>query len=476
VFGARVANRRLFMLADALVPISVLICSFLIHNSWLVSIGLTQFLGLSLTLKNLLLLVLTILSWWCVFLTFGLYNYEKIRSRAYETVAILLACTVCSGMSLFLWPVVLSHNHNLKSTLTLWSSTLVAALAVRYLLRLYEMEISPRLMEERNILIVGTGPRAQQLYRDAVKQRSWRVLGFVDAIGEEHLCPPSLQDMFLGPLAKLERILMLQVVDEVLIALPIHSCYDQIQDVIAVCEKVGVEVRYFPHVFKWCVARPQYDHTAETSAVVLKMVHHDAGSQLLKRVIDVAGAVAGLLLLSPLFGLVAIAVTLTSPGPIFFAQERYGLNKRRFKMLKFRTMCANAEKLQGSVEHMNEASGPVFKIREDPRLTPLGKLLRKTSMDELPQLYNVLRGEMSLVGPRPMSARDVSRFSEAWLMRRFSVKPGITGLWQVSGRSNIGFDRWIELDLKYIDRWSLGMDFEILLKTLPAVVRGTGAQ
>jgi len=145
-------------------------------------------------------------------------------------------------------------------------------------------------------------------------------------------------------------------------------------------------------------------------------------------------------------------------------------------MLKFRTMCSNAEKLQSSVEHMNEASGPLFKIRNDPRVTVLGKLLRKTSLDELPQLYNVLRGEMSLVGPRPMSIRDVARFSEAWLMRRFSVKPGITGLWQISGRSNVSFDRWMELDLKYIDRWSLRLDLEILLKTLPVVARGTGAQ
>jgi exopolysaccharide biosynthesis polyprenyl glycosylphosphotransferase len=474
-FVMRMINRRLFMLADAAVPISVLVGSYLNHNSWLFSIGLSAFLELSLTLKNLLLLALTLLSWWGVFLTFGLYNYDKIRSRAYETVTVLLACSVCSVISLLLWPVVLSHHAALKSTLIVWSSTLVAALAVRYSLRLYEMEISPRLMEARNILIVGTGPRAQQVYQEAVRQRSWSVLGFVDAVND-YRCPPDIENMFLGSLEKLERILMLQVVDEVLIALPILSCYEQIQDVITVCEKVGVEVRYFPHVFKSCLATQHYDHNAQTSAVVLKMVNHHAGCKLLKRGLDIVGALAGMVLLSPVFALVAVAIALTSPGPTLFAQERYGLNKRRFKMLKFRTMCTNAEKLQGSVEHMNEASGPIFKIRDDPRVTVLGKLLRKTSLDELPQLYNVLRGEMSLVGPRPMSTRDVALFSEAWLMRRFSVKPGITGLWQVSGRSNVSFDRWIELDLKYIDRWSLRLDLEILLKTLPAVVRGTGAR
>ena len=473
-FAAPVHNRRRLMLADAVVPISVLSGSYLIHNAWLFSTGLTAFFELSLTLKNLLLVALTIVCWWGIFQAFGLYDFERIRNHVSETATVVLASAVCSALWLILWPVMLSHHHSLKSTLSAWCGTLIVALAVRYSLRLYEMQISPRLTEQRNILIVGTGPRAQQLYQEAAK-RSWSVLGFVDAVGG-YRCPPDLESMFLGPLEKLERILMRQVVDEVLIALPILSCYAQIQEVITVCEKVGVEVRYFPHVFESRLATLRYDHDPKTPAVVLKMVNHHAGCKFLKRAMDMVGAAAGLLLLSPVFALVAVAITVTSPGPILFAQERYGLNKRRFRMLKFRTMCSNAENLQSSMEHMNEASGPIFKIRDDPRVTTLGKLLRKSSLDELPQLYNVLCGDMSLVGPRPMSTRDVALFSEAWLMRRFSVKPGITGLWQVSGRSNVSFDRWIELDLKYIDRWSLRLDLEILLKTLPTVVRGTGAQ
>jgi exopolysaccharide biosynthesis polyprenyl glycosylphosphotransferase len=474
-FAAPVRNRRRLMLADAAVPISVLSGSYLIHNAWLFSTSLTAFFELSLTLKNLLLLALTVGCWWGIFQIFGLYDFERIRNRRSEMAAVALASAVCSALSLVLWPVMLPHPHSVKSTLSAWYGTLIVALAVRYSLRLYEVKISPHLRERRNILIVGTGPRAQQLYQEAAQERSWSVLGFVDAVGG-YRCPPDLESMFLGPLEKLERILMRQVVDEVLIALPILSCYAQIQDVITVCEKVGVEVRYFPHVFQSCLARQKYDPDPKAPAVVLKMVNHHAGCKFLKRVMDVVGAAAGLLMLSPILALVALAITLTSPGPILFAQERYGLHKRRFRMLKFRTMCRNAENLQSSVEHMNEAAGPIFKIRDDPRVTRLGKLLRKTSLDELPQLYNVLRGEMSLVGPRPMSIRDVALFSEAWLMRRFSVKPGITGLWQVSGRSNVSFDKWMELDLKYIDGWSLWLDVEILLKTLPIVVRGTGAQ
>jgi exopolysaccharide biosynthesis polyprenyl glycosylphosphotransferase len=468
-------NRRRLMLADAVVPISVLSGSYLIHNSRLFSTTLGSFFELSFTLKNLLLLPLTIVCWWGIFQVFGLYDFERIRNHISETATVVLASAICSALSLILWPVMLARHHSLKSTLSAWCGTLFVALAVRCSLRLYEARISPRLREQRNILIVGTGPRAQQLYQEVSKQRSWNVLGFMDAV-DGYRCPPNLESMFLGPLERLECILMRQVVDEVLIALPILSCYAQIQDVITVCEKVGIEVRYFPHVFKSRLATQQYDHDPKTPAVVLKMVNHHAGCKFLKRTIDTVGAVAGLLLLSPIFALVAIAITLTSPGPILFAQERYGLNKRRFRMLKFRTMCRNAENLQSSVEHMNEAAGPIFKIRDDPRVTALGKLLRKASLDELPQLYNVLRGEMSLVGPRPMSIRDVALFSEARLMRRFSVKPGITGLWQVSGRSNVSFDRWMELDLKYIDRWSLRLDMEILLKTLSVVARGTGAQ
>ena len=194
-----------------------------------------------------------------------------------------------------------------------------------------------------------------------------------------------------------------------------------------------------------------------------------------KRAIDVVGAVVLLVAAAPLMLGVAVAIKLTSPGPVLFSQYRYGHMKRLFRMHKFRTMVANAEKLQDQLEGRNEASGPAFKIREDPRLTPIGRFLRRSSLDELPQLWHVVTGKMALVGPRPMATRDVNLFPEPWLMRRFSVRPGLTCLWQISGRSAIGFDRWIALDLEYIDNWSLWLDVKILARTLPATVRGTGA-
>jgi exopolysaccharide biosynthesis polyprenyl glycosylphosphotransferase len=195
----------------------------------------------------------------------------------------------------------------------------------------------------------------------------------------------------------------------------------------------------------------------------------------IKRCIDFVGSLILLTLLSPLFLVVGLLIALSSEGPILFRQTRIGLNKRHFTIYKFRTMIADAERAQNALLLRNEMTGPVFKIKEDPRVTPLGRVLRKTSIDELPQLFNVLKGEMSLVGPRAMSLRDYQLFDQDWHRRRFSVKPGITCLWQVCGRNSIPFEQWMELDLQYIDRWSLWLDLEILARTVPAVWRGTGA-
>jgi lipopolysaccharide/colanic/teichoic acid biosynthesis glycosyltransferase len=173
--------------------------------------------------------------------------------------------------------------------------------------------------------------------------------------------------------------------------------------------------------------------------------------------------------------LALILVKIDSDGPAIFSQERIGLNKRRFRLYKFRSMVQNAEKLQAQLESLNEVKGPVFKITDDPRITGVGRFLRKTSIDELPQFFNVLKGDMSLVGPRPLPVRDYSGFNNDWQRRRFSVRPGITCLWQVSGRSSVSFEQWMRLDIQYIDHWSLWLDIKILAKTIPAVLKGSGA-
>jgi len=196
---------------------------------------------------------------------------------------------------------------------------------------------------------------------------------------------------------------------------------------------------------------------------------------MIKRLTDAVVSAVLLLALAPVFLLVTALIRLTSKGPVFFRQTRIGYGKRPFEILKFRTMVVDAEKLMAQVEHLNETQGPTFKLKNDPRITPLGKFLRKSSLDEIPQLINVLRGDMSLVGPRPLPVRDYEGFSKDWHRRRFSVKPGITCLWQVMGRSSISFDEWMALDMRYIDQWSVWLDIKILFQTIPAVFRGSGA-
>jgi len=191
--------------------------------------------------------------------------------------------------------------------------------------------------------------------------------------------------------------------------------------------------------------------------------------------VDVLASTVLVVFLTPLLVLIALAIKFDSKGPVFFLQERMGYNKRRFRMVKFRTMAVDAEARMQEVEHLNEKGGPIFKVCNDPRVTRVGRWLRRTSLDELPQLFNVIPGDMSLVGPRPLSMRDALGLEEAWQKRRFSVKPGLTCLWQVSGRSNLSFEQWMQLDLVYIDRWSLGLDFWILLRTIPAVLTAEGA-
>ena len=222
-------------------------------------------------------------------------------------------------------------------------------------------------------------------------------------------------------------------------------------------------------------SRAASETSLEQSLITLYEGGHSELTSGLKRIVDCVVSSVALVALLPLLGMVAVAIKLTSPGPILFSQERLGIGKRRFRMLKFRTMVHNAEALIGSLEHLSHCNGPTFKVRNDPRVTGLGRVLRKTSLDELPQLVNVLLGDMSLVGPRPLPMRDYNGFSVDWHRRRFSVKPGVTGLWQVSGRSSITFERWMELDIAYIDGWSFWLDLRILLMTIPAVFRGSGA-
>jgi exopolysaccharide biosynthesis polyprenyl glycosylphosphotransferase len=274
---------------------------------------------------------------------------------------------------------------------------------------------------------------------------------------------------------QLTSVITNQPVDEVLVALPIDKYGPLVETIVRQCEEQGIIVRVRTEMSHLQIARSYVDELQGVPVMTIQSGPADSWQLIMKRVIDIVGSAVLLLALAPLFAVVAWLIRKDSPGPVLFTQERIGFNKRLFRLIKFRTMVDGADHQQSKLEHLNEAAGPVFKIKSDPRVTCVGKFLRRFSIDELPQLVNVLKGDMSLVGPRPLPLRDFDRFDTQWHKRRLSVKPGMTCLWQVNGRSNITFDHWVQMDLEYIDNWSLGLDMKILLKTIPAILKGSGA-
>ena len=274
---------------------------------------------------------------------------------------------------------------------------------------------------------------------------------------------------------QLNSVISDQTVDEVLVALPMDKYGPLVEAIVHQCEEQGIIVRLRTEMSNLHVARSYIDQLEGLAVLTIQSGPPDSWRLVVKRLVDIIVSAGVLIALAPLLVAVSLLIKLESRGPIFFTQERVGYNKRRFKILKFRTMLVGSDQQQHTLEHLNEADGPVFKIKNDPRITRVGKFLRRFSIDELPQLVNVVSGDMSLVGPRPLPVRDVERIELRWHKRRFSIRPGITCLWQVNGRSEIGFDDWVRMDLEYIDRWSLALDLRILLKTLPAVLQGPGA-
>ena len=346
-------------------------------------------------------------------------------------------------------------------------------LAVRYLLG----GIRRRGKNLHFILILGTNTRAIELARrlEAKPELGYRVVGFVD---DEW---PGKQDFLRTGYTLccdfdgLADYLRHNVIDEAAIYLPLRSRYEHASQLAALFEQHGIIMRFDPEILNLKIARSRAGILGGDPQITAQSGGFEGWAAFLKRPIDLVMSFFLLILLSPVFLVVAALIKATSPGPIFFGQKRVGLNKRIFLMYKFRTMVPDAEKIQEGLLHLNEMTGPVFKIKNDPRITPMGRILRKTSIDELPQLLNVLVGDMSLVGPRAMSLRDYKLFGEDWQRRRFSVQPGITCLWQVHGRNSIPFEKWMELDMKYIDTWSLWLDMKIIALTIPAVLKGFGA-
>ncbi len=325
------------------------------------------------------------------------------------------------------------------------------------------------------VMVAGTGERARKLGEALERSASYgiRLTGFLapdslNAPAEIHLASPYK----VYPIADLRQLLRNRVIDEVIFSVGSETLA-QLEDVFLLCDEEGVRTRvavdFFPHVN----SEVYLDRLGFTPLLTFSAAPHDEIRLLVKRAIDVALAAAGLIVLLPFMIVVALLVRLTSPGPAIFKQVRCGLNGRRFLFYKFRSMCAGAEQMKAEVMHLSTRK-TAMKIPEDPRLTRVGRYLRKFSIDEWPQLWNVLRGDMSLVGPRPAVPDEVEQYL-TWQRRRLRMRPGLTCLWAVSGRDNLDFETWMRMDMQYIDNWSLALDWKIILRTIPRVLTGHGA-
>lgn len=435
-----------------------------------------DFLSTRVKLSNAILGGILLFVWHFCFKIYGMYHSYRL-SRIDEVLKHIVKAVGSSSITLLIVAQIGGWD-----TITLWSVLCFCVIGIAFVsgLRMGVYYLSHafrrRGINTKSLLVIGGGARSEHLVKK-IKGKSelgYKVLGYLDSAPlYSHRKIAGMS--WLGKFEDLPRIINTEVVDEVAIALPIKSQYAQIKTAIAQLEEQGIVVHLLSDFFPHHLARIQPQDFQGLPLLSLQSAPAFCWRTEVKRLIDILISATFLLISAPLFALIAVLIKLDSKGPIFFVQERMGYNKRRFYMIKFRTMCTDAEARLKEIEHLNEKEGPIFKISHDPRITRVGKFLRKFSLDELPQLFNVLLGDMSLVGPRPLSIRDALNVEESWQKRRFSVKPGMTCLWQISGRSNLSFEEWVELDLEYIDTWSLQLDWWILMRTVPAVISARGA-
>jgi exopolysaccharide biosynthesis polyprenyl glycosylphosphotransferase len=319
---------------------------------------------------------------------------------------------------------------------------------------------------ERNVLIVGAGQVGEQLknFFSGNGKPGFKVAGFLDDYKQS--------DEVLGKIKDLESIIVKYNISDIYITIPSEK--QLINSALKHIQKYDVSIKIIPEMYYLVSSTVKFNSDECLPYMELVRTPLRGINLIMKRIVDIALSLIGLVAVLPVFLIVALAIKIDSRGPVFFKQLRVGKNGSFFYMYKFRSMVANAEELKEKLFSINEATGPVFKIKKDPRVTRVGAFIRKYSIDELPQLINVLRGDMSLIGPRPPLPNEVEQYSD-YHWRRLDVKPGITGLWQVSGRSNLSFDEWVNLDIYYIENWSISLDIKILLNTIPAVLKGQGA-
>ncbi len=429
-------------------------------------------------------LPVALLIWGVLLLRTGRYRSHRTVPIVEEAWAIIRVCaTGIVVFALLLYALridelVLEDDRISRLWIALFAVVACLLLLTEKLaLRITSRYVRARGFNYRTVLIVGTSPLAREMARSFDQHSFWgyRFLGFVvNGDSEPAPEPASLRHPILGQVDDIQRILAEQVVDEVIFCIGRRDL-DRLEELFLGLSEQGIRTRFALNFFPHAKAKVELEELGETPVLSFSTAPSSAFQLLVKRALDVAVSALLLVLGLPVVGMIALVIKVTSgSGPVLFRQTRCGLNGRSFTLYKFRTMVEDAEERRRELLHLNEMQGPVFKLRSDPRVTLIGRFLRKFSLDELPQLWNVLRGDMSLVGPRPPIPEEVAKY-QRWQRRRLAMKPGLTCLWQISGRNEVDFDRWMELDLEYIDSWTPSLDIKILLKTIPVVLSGRGA-
>ena len=478
-------HRQALIMGMKIIDQLILLCCFFLAlaavSQDIDAIRFAQFLTLRIKLVNGVLYLMFALFWYLDFWLFGLYHSRRFASWRSDLTDIVNA-TSLGVIALLLISIIFHISLATPAFLfLLWLYTTSLTFATRLTLRLVLERIRRWGVHVNNILIIGTNPRAVKFAHTLENklEMGYRVVGFVDIdwAGTRRFRESGYP--LVADFAGLPAYLRHQVVDEVVIDLPLNSFYREVTEIVGRCLEHGIMVRFISDSFYLLrnlkLAHSRLEKFGDNIVISVQKGAMGGWPFVAKRVFDLVVSLLLIIILAPVFACIAFLIKFTSPGPVFFIQERVGLNKRRFPLIKFRTMIPDAEEHQKELEHFNESGGPTFKIKNDPRITPLGRFLRRTSLDEIPQLFNVLQGDMSLVGPRPLPVRDYNGFNRDWHRRRFSVRPGISCLWQISGRSNLPFAKWMHLDMEYIDRWSFWLDLKILALTLPAIIKEKGA-
>lgn len=466
-----------FKLMDIILLSIALICMEAATNRPLAINILSDLLAPQFSLRDIIFFGMEAFLWHYSFSKLGVYNCRRFTSFVDETKLVVLGVILCvllviAGKAL-IFKVV-----NPTFLFSFFLTSLFFLISFRFFLRMVLGFFRVKGKNLRYVLIAGTGKRAQQ-YAHIIKnspQLGYVVKGFVDTYWHDEKRKDCDLPGIVSDFNHFAIYLRENVIDELFVCLPIRTHYEMIRTMITLAEEQGIIIKLATDFFNLRFAKANIEHLEQEMLITLVTGGMYRRMVLYKSLFDIVASFALLVLSLPILFAAAVAIKFTSKGPVFFLQPRVGMNKRVFRVVKFRTMVVDAEERMKEVDHLNERSdGAAFKIKNDPRVTRVGKFLRKFSIDELPQLLNVIKGDMSLVGPRPLPIRDYRKFNQDWQRRRFSVKPGLTCTWQVSGRDNIPFEKWMRMDMEYIDKWSIWLDLKILFKTIPAALFGIGA-